>query len=221
MPLRALLFDFDGLVLDTEFPTYEAWRDDYLAHGHDLPLELYVACVGSDFHRFDPKSHLESLVGTFIDWTERDPRREKLALDRVHALPPLPGVVDLLEAAAFAGIPCAVASSSPRSWVEGHLDRLGLLHHFAALRCLDDVRAPKPAPDLFLAAASALGVDPADALVLEDSRNGLLAAQAAGCPCLVVPNRVTSGLDFTGAAAVIESLIEVHPEALAAYFPFP
>lgn len=219
MPLRALLFDFDGLVLDTEGPVYEAWRDDYLAHGHELPLEVYAACVGSDFNRFDPKSHLESLVGSAIDWPERDLWRERRALERVWGLGPLPGVVELLDAAAAEGLPCAVASSSPRSWVEGHLSRLGLLGRFAATRCLDDVAAPKPAPDLFLAAAAALGATPGEALVLEDSRNGLLAARAAGCPCVVVPNRVTAHLDFAEAAAVVESLAELdlgRLEAIAA-----
>jgi HAD superfamily hydrolase (TIGR01509 family) len=209
MPLRALLFDFDGLILDTEGPVYEAWRDDYLAHGHDLPLETYADCVGSDFNRFDPKSHLESLVGFAIDWPERDLWRERNALERVTRLLPLPGVVGLLDAADAAGLPCAVASSSPRSWVEGHLDRLGLLGRFALTRCLDDVAAPKPAPDLFLAAAVGLGVDPAETVVFEDSRNGLLAAIAAGCPCVVVPNRITAHLDFTGALAVVGSLEEV------------
>ncbi len=212
--MHALLFDFDGLILDTEFPIYEAWRDDYLAHGHELPLEVYAACVGSDFNRFDPKSHLESLVGRAIDWPERDFWRERNALERVTRLPPLPGVVALLDAAAAMGMPCAVASSSPRSWVEGHLERLGLLDRFALTRCLDDVRSPKPEPDLFLAAAAGLGVAPGEALVLEDSRNGLLAATAAGCPCVVVPNRVTAHLDFTGAAAVLESLEAVSLEGL-------
>jgi putative hydrolase of the HAD superfamily len=215
MPLRALLFDFDGLILDTEGPVYEAWRDDYRAHGHELPLEVYAACVGSDFNRFDPKSHLESLVGYAIDWPEHDRSRELRALERVHRLDPLPGVGALLDEAAAAGVPCAVASSSPRSWVEGHLSRLGLLERFAATRCLDDVAAPKPAPDLFLAAAAALGVAPGEALVLEDSRNGLLAARAAGIACVVVPNRVTAHLDFGGAALVAGSLEQLGLAGLA------
>lgn len=215
MSIRALLFDFDGLILDTEFPIYEAWREDYLAHGHELPLEVYAACVGSDFNRFDPKSHLESLVGSFIDWPERDLWRERNALERVKQLSPLPGVVTLLDAASSLGLPCAVASSSPRSWVEGHLRRLGLLDRFQLTRCIDDVAAPKPAPDLFLAAAAGLGVVPAQALVLEDSRNGLLAATAAGCPCIVVPNRVTAHLDFDGALRVLTSLEEIDLAALA------
>jgi len=114
---EAILFDFDGLILDTEVPIYEAWRENFLAFGHDLPLEVYAACVGSNFGAFDPKSHLESLTCTAIDWTAWDTGRERDALARTHRLDPFPGVLTLLDDADAAGIPCAVASSSPRDWV--------------------------------------------------------------------------------------------------------
>lgn len=219
--IEALLFDFDGLILDTETAVYEAWRADYLAHGHELPLDLYSGCVGSDFNGFDPKAHLESLVGISIDWTELDLNRSKTAHEGVLPLAPFPGVVDLLDEAIAEGIPCVVASSSPRSWVEGHLDRLGLLDRFAATRCLDDVAAPKPAPDLFLLAASSVDVGPDRALVLEDSLNGLRAAQAAGIDCVIVPNRITGHLDFEGAAAVLDSLAGIELEKLREFKGLP
>ncbi|MEM9015387.1 MAG: HAD-IA family hydrolase [Verrucomicrobiota bacterium] len=203
---EALLFDFDGLILDTEVPVYEAWRHNYEAHGYDLPLETYVQCVGSNFHRFDPKAHLDGLVDEEIDWSYWDTKREKTAYDLTLELAPFPGVVPLLEEARARAVPCVVASSSPRSWVEDHLGRLGLLPFFTATRCLDDVAAAKPAPDLFLAAAEIAGTNPAEALVLEDSRNGLIAAQRAGIDCIIVPNRITQGLDFDGASAVLETL---------------
>lgn len=203
---EALIFDFDGLILDTEVPVYEAWRQNYAAHGHELPLETYVNCVGSDFHRFDPKAHLEALTASAIDWSHWDPRREEIAREQTAQLAPFPGVVALLEEAAALGVPCVVASSSPRSWVEGHLTRLGLMSFFRTTRCLDDVAAPKPAPDLFLAALEALSLAPGQAVVLEDSRNGLDAAKAAGIACIIVPNRITGSLDFSGAAAVLKTL---------------
>lgn len=212
--MEALLFDFDGLILDTEVPVYEAWRENYLAHGHELPLEIYVRCVGSDFARFDPKMHLESLVGEKIDWNEWDRKREESALEKVHSLPPLPGVEPLLLEARASGIPCAVASSSPRSWVETHLERLGLLEFFTLTRCLDDVSRPKPSPELFLTAAGELGVSSEKALILEDSLNGLRAAQAAGSPCVIVPNRVTRMLEFPGATAVLSSLAGIDLKSL-------
>lgn len=206
-PVRALIFDFDGLILDTEVPIYEAWRENYAHHGHDLPLELYVGCVGSDFHRFDPKLHLESLTGERIDWDRWDEARERRALAIVNALTePMAGVAARLAEAAATGLPCAVASSSPRSWVEGHLERIGLRGHFVLTRCIDDVSRPKPSPELFLAAANGLGIEPGEALVFEDSLNGLLAAQTAGMRCVSVPNRVTAGLDLSGATLKIPSL---------------
>lgn len=212
---KAIIFDFDGLILDTEVPVYDAWRENFLAFGQDLDLATYAACVGSTFGAFDPKKHLESLTGTPIDWSEWDPARESEALRRTRLLDPFPGVVDLLDEAARVGTPCVVASSSPRDWVEGHLDRLGLLDRFTLTRCIDDVAAPKPAPDLFQAAARALGVDPASAVVLEDSLNGLRASLAAGIACVIVPNRITAHLEFTGAAAVLDSLEGVTLSMLA------
>lgn len=203
---EALIFDFDGLILDTEVPVYEAWRQNYEAHGQQLPLETYLNCVGSDFNRFDPKAHLESLSNEDIDWSHWDPRREQIAREETERLSPLPGVVALLEEASEKAIPCAVASSSPRSWVEGHLQRLGLIHFFQATRCLDDVAAPKPAPDLFLAAAETLSVALTEAIIFEDSLNGLNAAKAAGIDCVIVPNRITESLEFNGAAAILETL---------------
>lgn len=212
---EALIFDFDGLILDTEVPVYEAWQENYRAHGQELPLETYVGCVGSDFNGFDPKAYLEGLVDSPIDWAHWDHHRETTSLAHTHRLKPFPGVLELLSEANQSGVPCVVASSSPRSWVEGHLDRLEMTHFFATTRCLDDVAAPKPAPDLFLAATQAVGVDPEKAIVLEDSLNGLKAAQAAGIDCVVVPNRVTALLEFTGAASILSSLSGIKIEDLA------
>lgn len=203
---EALIFDFDGLILDTEVPVFEAWRENYRAHGHELPLEIYVGCVGSDFAGFDPKQHLESLVEEPIDWDHWDDWRAATAREHTNRLEPFPGVVEILTEAADRGIPCVVASSSPRSWVEGHLDRLDLLGHFHSTRCLDDVSRPKPAPELFLAAAEAAAVPVHAALVLEDSLNGLRAALAADIDCVIIPNEVTELLSFEGAAAVVPTL---------------
>lgn len=207
--IRALIFDFDGLILDTEVPIFEAWRENYAAHGHELPLEKYVGCVGSDFGRFDPKMHLEGLNGGPIDWDRWDRQREERALQMVAGLiEPMAGVAERLGEARERGIPCAVASSSPRSWVEPHLERLQLRGHFDLTRCLDDVDEAKPSPDLFLAAAGGLGVAPEASLVFEDSLNGLIAATAAGMRCVAVPNRVTAHLDFADAALILPSLAE-------------
>jgi HAD superfamily hydrolase (TIGR01509 family) len=210
-PVRALIFDFDGLILDTEVPIYEAWQENYAAHGQELALEDYVGCVGSDFHRFDPKLHLESLHRDPVDWDHWDVERERRALEIVNSLTdPMPGVLEILQEAVESNLPCAVASSSPRSWVEPHLERIGLRHYFLLTRCVDDVERPKPSPELFLAAAEGLGITPEESLVFEDSVNGLVAATAAGMRCVSVPNRVTAALDFTGCALRVGSLADVN-----------
>ncbi len=204
--MLALIFDFDGLIVDTESAIYEAWRELYLAHGQDLPLATYVQCVGSVFGHYDPMAALESLMGGPVDWAAHLPVKDARIRAGRQGLDTLPGVRELLLAASMAGVPCAVASSSQRSHVEGWLKRVGIRDLFQFVLSRDDVSRAKPAPDLFLLAAEKLGILPREALVLEDSANGLRAALAAGAPCLIVPSPVTRGSDFTGAAAVHPSL---------------
>jgi putative hydrolase of the HAD superfamily len=204
--MRALIFDFDGLIVDTESAIYEAWRELYLAHGHDLPLSTYVQCVGSVFGHYDPMAALESLLGSEVDWDTHLPMKDARIRAGQESLDTLPGVRELLAAARSAGLPCVVASSSQRTHVEGWLERTGIRHHFEFVRSRDDVERAKPWPDLFLAAAEGLGLSPADTLVLEDSANGLRASVSAGAPCVIVPSPVTDGSDFTGAASVLKTL---------------
>lgn len=213
--MHALLFDFDGLVVDTETAIYHAWRELYEDHGHDLPLPVYVQCVGSTFGQYDPMAELEKLTGGPVAWDRVLAKKEARIHELQAELDTMPGVRELLLAAERDGIPCAVASSSQRSHVSRWLRRTGLEGAFAAVLTRDDVERAKPFPDLFLGAAAALGVAPRDALVLEDSRNGLRAALAAGVPCVVVPSPVTRGSDFAGAAAILETLHEVTPGVLA------
>ncbi len=214
MKLSAILFDCDGLILDTERVVYQAWCEDYAQFGVELPLETYVQCVGSGFGGFDPKQFLEAQLGESVDWAQLDPPRDARAHDLADQLPALPGVRELMEEAKDSGLAVAVASSSPLSWVGHHVERLGLSGFVDAIRCVDHVEKPKPAPDVFLAAAAALEVPPQQCLVLEDSRNGLIAAQAAGCACAVVPNDITRFLDFSEADQILSSLAGVTSKTL-------
>lgn len=211
-PIRALIFDFDGLIVDTETPVFESWRHCYDAHGHDLSVEVYAGCVGSDHNAFDPIAHLEERVEGGIDWDHWHGERRRVEKNSLEGRDTLPGVRELLAEAEAAAIVCAIASSSPRSWVEPWLERLGIRGHFVLTRCLDDVARPKPDPELFATAAAELGVDAHQALVLEDSLNGLVAATAAGSPCVVIPNAVTAHLDFDGAAHRVDSMAELSLE---------
>jgi HAD superfamily hydrolase (TIGR01509 family) len=214
MNVSAVLFDFDGVLVDTEWEIYQAWRRTFAAHDHDLPLEVYTRCIGSDFATWSPKTHLEELTGLAFDWHNLDARRQQEIMAGLAGEGPMPGVPALLEKLPASGLPAAVVSSSSRQWVDGWLDKLGLLGHFQTTVCRGDAPRIKPAPDLFLTAAGRLGVAPCECLVIEDSHNGLQAAKAAGMRVWVVPNRVTAGLDFSLADRVFASLedcIAEHP----------
>jgi HAD superfamily hydrolase (TIGR01509 family) len=205
----AVLFDFDGVLVDTEWAIYQAWRRTFEAHGHELPLEIYTRCIGSDFATWSPKTHLEELTGLAFDWHDLDERRQVEIRAELSGEGPMPGVTGLLEKLPACGLPAAVVSSSSRHWVDGWLEKLGIIHHFHSTICRGDAPRIKPAPDLFLAAADRLAVDPRDCLVIEDSLNGLHAAKAAGMEVWIVPNRVTRCLDFSNADRVFASLGEI------------
>ena len=210
MEFQAVLFDFDGVLVDTEWAIYQAWRRTFVEHGHDLPLELYTRCIGSDFDTWSPKVHLEEITGRAFDWHDLDAARQVEIRRDLAGQQAMPGAAALAEWLAVRNHPRAVVSSSSHEWVDGWLARLGLAGHLPQSICRGDAPRIKPAPDLFLEAARRLGVAPASCLVIEDSANGLSAACAAGMTAWVVPNRVTMGLDFSQAAGIFRSLEEVH-----------
>ncbi len=208
MSFAAVLFDFDGVLVDTEWAIYQSWKRVFEAHAHDLPLEIYTRCIGSDFASWSPKTHLEELTGLAFDWHDLDARRQQEIMAELSGEGPMHGVWAMLECLPAAGLPAAVVSSSSHRWVDGWLDKLGLAGHFAATICRGDAPRIKPAPDLFLAAARCLAVEPRDCLVIKDSLNGVHAAKAAGMRVWAVPNRVTMGLDFAPADRIFRSLAE-------------
>lgn len=206
MRIEAVLFDFDGVVVDTEWAIYQAWQRTFQAHGHELPLELYTRCIGSDFDTWSPKTHLEDLTGNSFDWHDLDARRQVEIVSELEGSQAMDGVVEALDACEGKGLRLAVVSSSSHHWVDGWLERIGLLKRFRTTVCRGDAPRIKPAPDLYLEAASRLDLPPATCLVIEDSLNGVLSAKAAGMTAWAVPNRVTSCLDFSPADRVFESM---------------
>ena len=216
--LGAVVFDFDGLILDTEMPEYLTVRAAFEAHGVELALEDWLAVVGrgDNRHWLD---WLEDEVGTPIE-------REVVHARRIaahHALiaeeEVLPGVVDVLDQADALAVPALVASSSPRYWVVDHLARLGLDHRFVGVFSRDDVERAKPWPDLYLAAVASVGVDPARAIAFEDSFHGSSAAVAAGLYCVVAPNELTRTQDFAHCDLVVGSLADVDLTDLSRRLP--
>lgn len=214
--LSAVIFDFDGLIMDTETATYEAWREIYAAHGHPLALETWAQCVGSDFGTYDPKADLENLLNRKLDWEPIHAERREKVMRILSDHDALPGVRERLKEAAELGLPCSIASSSPHWWVEHWLKHLDMIDAFQNITCLEDTGKVKPDPSLFLHAAGKLGWPAAEIVVLEDSLNGLRAALAAQMRCIVAPNSMTGHLNFEGAWRKVASLEDFRFADLAA-----
>jgi HAD superfamily hydrolase (TIGR01509 family) len=206
--IRAIVFDFDGLILDTEEPVYRSWLEVYQAHGEELPFERWVQIVGSTTTGFHPQHHLEERLGRALPKEVLD-RRIGRRTELVLAQKLLPGVVSHIDQAKGMGLKVGVASSSTAEWVRGHLARLGILEQFDCLRCRDDVANAKPAPDLYVAVLDCLGVAASDAFAIEDSPNGVMAAKRAGLRCVAIPNSITAKLDLSGADVLLRSLAEI------------
>ena len=206
MKFSAVLFDFDGVLVDTEWAIYEAWLRTFQAHGHHLPLDIYTRCIGSDFDTWSPKTHLEELTGKSFDWHQLDEDRQIEIRRDLEKAGPMPGVLPLLESLKSRGIRIGVVSSSSHSWVDTWLDKLRLMPYFETIVCRGDAPRIKPAPDLWLEALRRLDLPGSDVLVFEDSLNGVKSAKEAGLNVYAVPNRTTAGLDFSIADKVISSL---------------
>lgn len=214
MAIRGLLFDFDGLILDTEGPSLTAWQEVYAKHASELSLEEWSAAIGT-MDGFDAFAHLEGLLQRPLDRDAIEAARFRRKLELLVAEQVRPGVVDYLERALELGLQVAVVSSSPSSWVDEHLIRLGLRDRWHSLHCADgDPSVAKPAPTLYLAALAALGLPAAEAIAIEDSPNGIRAAKRARLFCVAVPNRVTALLDLSEADVVVESLSQLPLDAL-------
>lgn len=204
--IRAVVFDFDGTILDTETADFVSWQEVFTDHGVELTLEAFSLGIGTGSGSFDIYAHLETLTTrTVVVEAIRSVRRSRNeALVEVEVV--RPGIQAWVDDARRLGLKLGIASSSPVSWVEGHLERVGLLPAFECIRCADHVTQTKPSPELYLAACEALGVSPAEAIAVEDSPNGIAAARAAGLYCIAVPNSVTMKLDLSGADLCLESL---------------
>jgi putative hydrolase of the HAD superfamily len=206
MAIKALLFDFDGTLIDTEAPSYHAWREIYVEHGHELALERWVTRVGT-IGGFEPLDELERLTGTAIDREAVDGQRERRRDELVEAELLRAGVREYLDGARRLGLGVGIVTSGPTEWVARHLDRLGETDGWDCIVCADhDATLAKPAPTLYRRAMATLGVSADEAIAIEDSPNGVRAAKRAGLFCLAVPNPVTAALDLSEANVVVDSL---------------
>jgi putative hydrolase of the HAD superfamily len=209
--VQAIVFDFDGLICDTEGAQVRAAREVFTAHDAVLPLDRWVQVIGTatddDFwvpwlEEQSGRVNRKSVVRQFQH--KNDTEVAKLDLN--------PGVTDLLDAATQLDLPIAIASSSPSDWVVPLAKRFGIESRFTTIVCREHAPRAKPAPDLYLEALRRLGIggkDSPSTVAFEDSRNGSLAAKAAGMSCVAIPGALTRSQDFSHVDHVIESMIRV------------
>ena len=213
--IRALIFDFDGLIVDTESPALESWKEIFREYGQELSLDRWALNVGRG-ESLDVVGDLQQLVGRTLDAEALKAQRRARHIQMIEALPILPGVVERIEEAQKLGLGLAVASSSSRLWVAGHMKRLGLIQHFDAIRTRTDpdVGIGKPDPAVYLAALRSMGVEAREAIALEDSPRGVEAALNAGIFTVVIPNDVTRRMGPTSAHLTLDSLADMTLEQL-------
>lgn len=212
--MKAIVFDFDGTILETEMPDYISWKEVYTEHGADLPMKEWAQHIGTQ-GGFNPIEQLEQSIGKTVDRETLQKKRRERHHELILQQTVLPGVREILEEARSSGLKIGLASSSSRQWVETHLRRLELWEYFECVRTSDDVVKVKPDPELYIQVLDCLGVEPHEAMAIEDSANGSKAAKSAGMHCAVVPTEATGHLDFSHVDCRLETL---HHVGLAALF---
>jgi HAD superfamily hydrolase (TIGR01509 family) len=211
--IRALIFDFDGLILDTETPLHASWAEIYGEHGLTVSPAAWASLLGASADPPEMYELLEAHLDRPVDRPFLRERRLRRELELLKHEVIMPGVSELVAAADARGLRMAVASSSERSWVENHLSRLGLRERFSAVVCAEDVERTKPDPALYIEALKRLDARAEEAIAFEDSDHGTRAASAAGIFCVAVPNGITRHAQFPSADLIANSLAENSLEA--------
>lgn len=208
--MRAIVFDFDGLIVDTESVWYEAFRHVFKRYDYDLTIDEFGLCIGtSDDVLFD---RLKKKITFSRESVIKE--AEAIYTEQLQDLKLRDGVLEYLSTAKQLGLKIGMASSSDRNWVESFLDRFGIKGYFEVIKTSDDVANIKPDPELYLAAIKDLKAAPEETLAFEDSKNGLTAALAAGLNVVVVPNQVTRQLNFEGHQLRLDSMADMPLEKL-------
>ena len=211
MTLEAVVFDFDGLIIDSEWVIYEAAVAAFAEHGHELTVEAWSTIIGLGDDDDDLAwSMLMEAMAIDLDRASFSASYAQQDRSNRDALPVLPGVEVLVDSLVASGVPIGVASSSSLGWLDRHLGRLGLRGHFGAVIGSDLVGGiGKPAPDVYLRACDDLGAVPGRSVALEDSAHGVASAKAAGMTAVAVPSRITRFNDLGAADLVVDSVEEL------------
>ncbi|MBW8351899.1 HAD family hydrolase [Bacillus sp. IITD106] len=206
--IKGIIFDFDGLIFDTETHQYLVYQEIFNEYGSELPISLWQKEIGTQTG-FSPFHYLEGKIKRPINHenVQKDFRsRFYQILEQEKARE---GVEEYLKEAKKLNLKIGLASSSTYQWVSSHLKNLGLFNYFDCIKTSDDVTHVKPAPSLYLLAAKCLGLTIEECLVFEDSANGALAAKRAGMYCVVVPNKVTSTMNFCNVEYIMNSMVDL------------
>jgi HAD superfamily hydrolase (TIGR01509 family) len=207
--IKALLFDFDGTLVDTESLDLRTWSEVFEAHGVSVPSDRFALRIGT-LTGPDELDELDALLEEPCDRETIVATRRRRELELLELEPLRPGVDQFLDEARALGLSLGIVSSSSRSWIDQNLRRLGLLDGWATIVCADgDTTRCKPSAALYLEALEELGVEAAEAIAIEDSPNGIAAARAAGIFCVAFPNDVTRALDLSGADLLVPSFEDV------------
>ena len=214
--IKALIFDFDGVIIDSESPELQVWREVFAEHGRELGFDLWADLVGRPRTHFDLYSYFHQHINPAADIDALRIERRARVITLTEAQPVLPGVQDYLHGASAMGLKVGLASSSSGGHVRGHLARLDLIGYFHTTKCFEDTDTHKPEPGPYQAVLEELGVAPDEAVAFEDSPNGVTSARAAGIFCVAVPNPVTCHLPLDHADHRMESLAEEPLERILA-----
>ena len=209
--IKALIFDFDGLILDTETPAFQSWQEIYSDYDVILTPEKWMRFVGTGSSAIasSPFDELETLTGQHIDRHIVDTKRQEMFMRLMKSEHIRPGIKKVIAQAKSSGLKIGLASSASRKWILGNLERLELLADFECIRCADDADQVKPSPELYQLVLTAFGIGPEQAIAFEDSPNGIQSAKAAGVFCIAVPNTLTQ--------AALLQMTDIHIESLAEF----
>ena len=215
MPNLAIVFDFDGVVLDTETPLYTSWEEMYSRHGVHLDIEQFATYIGGADY-FDFHANLEQQTGLTFDRQHLMEERRALYRQHVTGSTVLPGVQDYLSEARTRRFGIGLASNSDIGWVGSNIKELGLYEEFDVLKTRDDVVNVKPNPEIYIATLHDLKTDPKHAIAIEDSASGVAAAKSAGLFTVAVPNPITRYHNLDRADVILDSLATTPFSDLAA-----
>ena len=203
-----VIMDFDGVIIDTEYVWYQIFYEWFKKnYDYYLSEEEFMMSIGADAHiLFD---YLKKEKNIDVDINSFKKETQDLFIEKSKDLPLIDGVESFIKQVKEDGWILSLATSATKEKPLYHLERLGLLKYFDYLVTADLVENIKPEPDLFLKAIDLAGVEKEDAIIVEDSKNGLIAGIRAGINVIICPNRLTKDDDFTGCLDVVDSLDEI------------